>query len=205
MDRGRREGRPDEHDVTLLLQAIGNGEREAMDRLIPMVYPAIRELAARQMAGERRAHTLQPTALVNEAYLRLVDRREPSWENRAHFLGAAAQIIRRVLVEHARARNREKRGGGALKVTLSEELPGGLAMDLDILALDEAMERLGEEHPEERQAVELRFFGGLSVPEAARVLGVSTRTVERRWTYARAWLFRELRDGEKTLAAEDPD
>jgi RNA polymerase sigma factor (TIGR02999 family) len=182
-------------DVTMLLRAIGEGDREALDRLIPLVYPELRALAARQMNRERKDHTLQPTALVNEAYLRLVDRREPSWESRAHFLGAASQVIRRVLVEHARARKREKRGGDALKVTLSDDPAGDGGFDLDLLALDEALDHLGEEHPDERRAVELRYFGGLSVPEAAKVLGVSTRTVERHWTFARAWLFRELGRG----------
>jgi RNA polymerase sigma factor (TIGR02999 family) len=184
-----------EHDVTMLLQAIGKGDRSAMDRLVPLLYDEIREIAARHMARERKDHTLQPTALVNEAYMRLIDRREPDWENRTHFLGVASQVIRRVLVEHARARNRDKRGGGALMVTLSEGLAGGPAVDLDILALDRALDKLGESDPDERQVVELRFFGGMSVPEVAKVLGVSTRTVERRWTYARAWLFRELKGG----------
>jgi RNA polymerase sigma factor (TIGR02999 family) len=194
-----------QRDVTVLLQAIRKGDPDAMDRLMPLVYPEIRKLAARHMDRERRNHTLQPTALVNEAYLRLVDRREASWESRAHFLGAASQVIRRVLVEHARARNREKRGGGALRVTLAEEPAGGASVDLDVLALDQALDRLGEEHPAERQAVELRFFGGLSIPEAAEVLGVSTRTVERRWTFARAWLFRELRDGSEAPSKGEVD
>jgi len=189
----------DSHDVTMLLRAICDGDSGALDRLIPLMYPEIRALAVRHMNRERKGHTLQPTALVNEAYLRLADCREPSWKSRAHFLAAASQVIRRVLVEYARARKREKRGGGrAFKITLSDDLAGGRGLDLDILALDEALDRLGDEHPDERRAVELRYFGGLSVPEAAQVLGVSTRTVERHWTFARAWLFRELGRGTDT-------
>jgi len=179
-------------DVTQLLQAIGRGDSGAMDRLIPLLYDEIHRIAAGQMKGERRNHTLQPTALVHEAYVRLLDSRNPNWENRAHFLGAAANVIRRVLVDHARSRNRVKRDGNWLRVTLSEALTGGQALDLDILALDHAMGRLQEEDPEEHQVVELRFFGGMSIPETAKALGVSERTVERRWSYARAWLFREL-------------
>jgi len=185
-----------EHDVTLLLQAIRDGDRGALDELVPLVYDEIRAIARRQLGRERRDHTLQPTALTNEAYLRLVGRTEANWANRAHFFGVASQVIRRVLVEHARARGRDKRGGHALRVTLTEQLVGGGSIDLDFLALDTALEELGEEHPDEKQVVELRFFGGLSIPEAAELLGVSTRTVERRWTFAPAWLFRALRDGE---------
>ncbi len=163
-----------------------------MDRLLPLLYQEIREIAACHMSRERRDHTLQPTALVHEAYLRLVDRKQSSWENRAHFLGAASQVIRRVLVEHARARKRVKRGGGMFLVTLPRELAGGEMADLDLIALDRALERLGKEDPDERAVVELRFFGGMSVPEIAKALNTSTRTVERRWTFAKAWLFREL-------------
>lgn len=186
-----------DHDVTILLRAISDGDRSALDDLIPLVYDEIRQIAARHMSRERRDHTLQPTALVNEAYLRLVQRNEPNWESRAHFFGVASQVIRRVLVEHARSRGRQKRGSNPLMVTLSEELVGGPAMNMDILALDRALDQLAVEHPEEKQVVELRFFGGLSVPEAATLLDVSPRTVERRWTFARAWLLRELLGGSK--------
>jgi RNA polymerase sigma factor (TIGR02999 family) len=181
-----------EHDVTALLRALNDGDRDAMDRLIPLLYQEIREIAAHHMGMERRDHTLQPTALVNEAYLRLAGSKTSNWESRAHFLGAASRVIRRVLVEHARSRNRLKRGGGQQLVTLPREIAGDEGIDLDLLALDRALQRLGEEDPEEKEVVELRFFGGMSVPEIARVLGVSPRTVERRWSYARAWLFREL-------------
>ncbi len=191
-----------EHDVTILLRAISDGDRGAIEHLIPLVYDEIRAIAGRHMSRERRNHTLQPTALTNEAYLRLVGRTEANWENRAHFFGVASQVIRRVLVEHARARGRDKRGGNALRITLDEDLAGGQGLDLDFLALDGALEELGEEHPEEKQVVELRFFGGMSVPETAKVLDVSSRTVERRWTFARAWLFRKLRGREGTSSGE---
>lgn len=184
-----------EHEITLLLQKLEAGQREALDELVARLYPEIREIASRHMSGERRGHTLQPTALVNEAYVRLLARREPKWESRAHFLGAASQVIRRVLVEHARARKRRKRGGQVVMVTLPSELGGGSAVDLDLVALDEALDRLGREDPEDRAVVELRFFGGMSAQEIARALRTSTRTVERRWAYARAWLFRELNAG----------
>lgn len=190
-----------EHDVTILLQAIRDGDRGALEELVPLVYDEIRAIARRHLSRERRDHTLQPTALTNEAYLRLVGRTEANWANRAHFFGVASQVIRRVLVEHARARGRDKRGGNALRVTLSEELVGGSPVDLDFLALDTALEELGAEHPDEKQVVELRFFGGMSVPETAELLGVSTRTVERRWTFARAWLFRKLQDQDEEAAA----
>lgn len=185
----------DSRDVTQLLLEINQGRREALDLLIPLLYREIRAIAARQLSRERKDHTLQPTALVNEAYLRLVGSKQQSWENRAHFLGAAARVIRRVLVDHARTRNRDKRGGGACLVTLPGELAGGEEIDLDLIALDQALDKLGGEDPDERAVVELRFFGGMSVPEVARALGTSARTVERRWTYARSWLFRELQAG----------
>jgi RNA polymerase sigma factor (TIGR02999 family) len=181
-----------DHDVTALLEAINSGQKGAVDRLVPLLYSEIRKIAAHHMSGERKDHTLQPTALVHEAYLRLLGSREPNWENRAHFLGAASRVIRRVLVDHARAKNRVKRGGGQFLVTLPRELAGSDAIDLDLIALDRALDLLEQEDPEEKAVVELRFFGGMSVPEIAKALGVSTRTVERRWSYARAWLFREL-------------
>ncbi|MGD8375207.1 MAG: sigma-70 family RNA polymerase sigma factor [Acidobacteriota bacterium] len=182
-------------EITRLLARWRGGDAEALDRLFPLVYGPLREIAARQMRVERPGHTLQPTALVNEAYLRLVRRDGAVVEDRAQFLAVAAQAIRRILVDHAREKGRLKRGGGRLRVTLSEEVAAD-ARDLDLVALDEALERLGEQDPENQQVVELRFFGGLSEKEVATVLGLSERTVRRRWTYARAWLFRELsRDG----------
>lgn len=184
-----------EHDVTALLSSLKDGDREAMDRLLPLVYREMRALAAHYMKQERKDHTLQPTALVHEAYLRLVQRDNPAWENRAHFLGVASQAIRRILVEHARAKNRDKRGGGAVKVTLTEAALSGPAMDLDVLALDEALTRLGEEDDSARQVVELRFFGGMTIEETSEALGMAARTVHRRWAYAKAWLYRELGAG----------
>lgn len=179
-------------EVTQLLQALGDGDRQALDRLLPLVYDEMREIAARHMRRERQDHTLQPTALAHEAYLRLCQRESPHWESRAHFLGVAAQAIRRILVEHARAKQRDKRGGGWVRVTLSNGPAGPQDLDLDVLALDQALERLGKEDPEDQRVVELRFFGGLSVKETALVLGMSERTVQRRWSFSRIWLYREL-------------
>ncbi len=183
------------HDVTALLHSLKEGDRQALDRLLPLVYQEMRALAAHHMKQERADHTLQPTALVHEAYLRLVKRDSPDWENRAHFMGVASQVIRRTLVEHARARKRDKRGGGAVKVTLTEQALSGPAMDMDVLALDEALTRLGEEDDSAQQVVELRFFGGMTTKETAEALGMAERTVHRRWAYAKAWLFQELRAG----------
>jgi RNA polymerase sigma factor (TIGR02999 family) len=182
-----------EGDVTRLLRALGAGDDEALDRLLPLVYDELRAVATRHMRRERRDHTLQPTALVHEAYLRLVRRESRNWENRAHFLGVATQAIRRTLVEHARAKKRDKRGGGMVRVTLSEGSAAEKAIDIDVLVLDQLLTRLGEEEPMEQKIVELRFFGGLTEEETARALGVGKRTVERHWAFARAWLYRELR------------
>jgi RNA polymerase sigma factor (TIGR02999 family) len=154
----------------------------------------MRALAAYHMKSERRNHTLQPTALVHEAYIRLVKRDSPEWDNRAHFFSVASQVIRRILVEHARAKLSDKRGGGAVRVTLTEEAISGPAMDMDVLALDEALTRLGTEDGTAQKIVELRFFGGMTAQETATALGVSLRTVHRRWAYAKAWLYRELID-----------
>lgn len=178
-------------EVTVLLHALRNGDRSALDRLQPLVYDELRAVAARQLRGERRDHTLQPTELVHEAYLRLLDRHSPDWQSRAHFLGVAAQTIRRILVEHARARSREKRGGGLLRVTLSESMRTD-EPDLDLLALDDALEKLGREDRADLEIVVLRYFGGLSVKEIAEVRGISERTVHRRWEFAKAWLYRAL-------------
>lgn len=183
-----------EHDVTLLLRAISDGKREALDQLVPLVYDEIRRIAARHLQRERVNHTLQPTALANEAYLKLANQDDPHWKDRAHFLRVAALVVRNVLVDHARARNREKRGGDRLIVTLVEDAVGGTGIDLDILALDQALEQFAADYPDEAQVVELRYFGGLTGEEAAEVLGVTRRTVDRRWTFARAWLFRRLKN-----------
>lgn len=182
----------DQTDVTQLLHAVRDGDPNALDRVMSLVYDEMRKIAAWHLKRERPDHTLQPTELVHETYMRLVQRESRNWENRAHFLGVATQAIRRVLVEHARARQREKRGGGAVRVTLSEGLPSERTLDIDVLMLDEVLTRLGEEEPIEQKIVELRFFGGLTEEETARLLGVSKRSVARHWAFAKAWLFREL-------------
>jgi RNA polymerase sigma-70 factor (ECF subfamily) len=186
-----------DRDVTALLRHLRDGDDRALDRLLPLVYGEMRALAAYHMRGERKNHTLQPTALVHEAYLRLVDRESPDWDNRAHFFGVASQVIRRILVEHAREKLRKKRGGGAVRVTLTEAALSGPAMDMDVLALDEALSRLGTEDDTAQKIVELRFFGGMTAQETATALDLSVRTVHRRWAYAKAWLYRELMDGGK--------
>jgi RNA polymerase sigma-70 factor, ECF subfamily len=180
-------------DVTELLLQWSNGNEAALHRLMPFVYDECRRIAARQMRGEREEHTLSPSALVNELYLRLVDQRRTTWSNRAHFFGIAAQLMRRVLVDHARARLAEKRDGGRLLVSLqaADEVatPSPLT---DVLAIDEALQRLGQIDPDQQRLVELRFFAGLTVDETAHVLNRSPRTVKREWQLAKAWLFREL-------------
>jgi RNA polymerase sigma factor (TIGR02999 family) len=182
-------------EVTQLLSEYRGGRREALDQLLPIVYGELRVMAARYLRGERGDHTLQPTALVHEAYVRLVDQRDVDWQNRAHFFGVAAQIMRRLLVDHARASQRRKRGGGQLKVPLEEagDVAGAAGgNEVDLLALDDALERLAALSPQQGRVVELRYFGGLSIEETAEVLGVSTMTVKRGWAMARAWLHREL-------------
>ncbi len=182
-------------DVTRLLIASSAGYRAAMDELLPMVYDELRRLAQSYLRNERPGHTLQGTALVHEAYLRLIDQKNVQWKNRAHFFGIAAQMIRRILVDHARGRNAEKRGAGAPRLSLDEALgvPGG--RDLDLISLDDALNGLAQIDPEQSRIVELRFFGGLSIDETAAVIGVSPATVNREWAAARAWLFREMSRG----------
>jgi RNA polymerase sigma factor (TIGR02999 family) len=180
-------------NITQLLAAWSDGDRAALDVLAPLVEQELHHIAARYMAGERDEHVLQPTALVNEAYLRLVDWKNVRWQNRAHFFGVAAQLMRRVLVDFARSRRRAKRGGDEVRVTLTEagDLPSR-SRDADLEALDEALKRLEVLDPRQGRVVELRFFGGLSLEETAHVLGVSVGTVRRDWSLARAWLYREL-------------
>jgi RNA polymerase sigma factor (TIGR02999 family) len=179
-------------DVTELLSQYRGGKREALDLLVPLVYDELRRIAARYMRAEAASHTLQPTALVNEAYMRLVDQREVEWQSRAHFFGVAAQLMRRLLVDHARGRNRQKRGGGLVVVPLEEQDVAAPDDGLDLVALDDALERLAELSPQQARVVELRYFAGLSIEETAEVLGVSTMTVKRGWAMARAWLHREI-------------
>jgi RNA polymerase sigma-70 factor, ECF subfamily len=179
-------------NVTQLLAAWSAGDAAALDQLTPVLHQELHRLAVRQMAGERPGHILQPTALVNEAYMRLVNWKEAHWQNRAHFFGTAAQIMRRVLVDMARTRGREKRGGGQLHVSLSEAEQQPAAHRADLMELDEAMKALELVDARKSRVVELRYFGGLSLEEAALVLDVSVATVRRDWSFARAWLFREL-------------
>ncbi len=160
---------------------------------MPSVYSELHDLAQAALRRERRDHSLQATALVNEAYLRLVDQRQVDWRNRAHFFGASANIIRRILVDHARKRRADKRGGWATKVTLDEALDAAKGADIDVLALDEALDHLSTVDPKQSQLVELRFFGGLSIAEAAEVMRLSPATLKREWRVARMWLRRELR------------
>ena len=183
-------------DITQLLKDWSAGDQEALARLMPLVYDKLRQLAGGQLRREQHALSLNPTALVHEAYLRLVDQPQGSWENRAQFFGLAAKLMRNILVDHARARQADKRGGGALQVSLSAVDQLGHAAqepDVEMLALDAALQRLDEYNPQYSQMIELRFFGGLTIPETAEVMGLSHATVERNWNFARAWLRNELR------------
>ena len=182
-------------NVTQLLVAWSGGDAAALEALSPVIQHELHRLATRQMAGERPGHLLQPTALVNEAYLRLVNWKDVQWQNRAHFFGTAAQIMRRVLVDMARSRGRAKRGRGQVHVSLSEAERHPAMDRADLMALDDALKALEEVDARKSRVVELRYFGGLSLEEAALVMGVSVATVRRDWSLARAWLFRELSRG----------
>lgn len=183
---------PSPHEVTQLLVAWSNGDRVARDELMPLVYEELRRLAHRYMGRERPGHTLQTSALVNEAYLRLIDQNDVHWQNRAHFFGIAAQMMRRILVDYARKRGFAKRGGDARPVPLEEAMIVSQERAANVVALDDALKSLAELDPRKSQIVELRFFGGLSIEETAEVLAVSTGTVMRDWTLAKAWLRREM-------------
>ena len=185
-------------DVTKLLQQWTVGGEDALDKLIPPVYAELRRLAASYLRRERRDHTLQATALVHEAFLRLVDQRDVRWQNRAHFFGIAAQLMRRILVDHARAHAASKRGDGARPVSLDDALVVAPAADTDLLALDEALMHLAAVDPQQARIVELRFFGGLTIDETAEVLQVSPATVGRDWIMAKSWLYAELGTGPAT-------
>ena len=176
-----------------MLKQWGGGDRDALDRLMPVVYDELRRIAQRRFRRERPDNTLQPTALVNEVYVRLVDQRGMSWQSRAHFFGIAAHIMRQVLVDRARERNAAKRGGGDYKLDLTavSDVPDE-GRRLDLLALDRALERLASFDPQQSRIVELKFFGGLSIEETGDVMGISAATVKREWALAKSWLFREL-------------
>jgi RNA polymerase sigma factor (TIGR02999 family) len=183
---------PSEQDITQLLRAWGNGDQQALGRLTPLVYKELHRVAHRYMADERAGHTLQTTGLVNEVYLRLVDVRGVSWQNRAHFFAICARTMRRILINFARSRQYQKRGGEAVSVTLEDALGVSRQPAVEFLALDDALKGLAKLDPRKNQVVELRFFGGLSVEETAEVLKISPETVMRDWKVARAWLAREL-------------
>ena len=190
---------PSPKEVTRLLVDWGNGDQAALDELIPLVYDELRRLAGRYMRRESEGHTLQTSALVNEAYLRLVDQQNVKWQNRAHFFGVAAQLMRRILVDHARSRSRAKRGGGVQMVPLAEQAV--ISKELaDVIALDDALKNLAEMDPRKSQIVEMKFFGGLTTEEVAEVLNVTSRTVEREWRKAKAWLNRAISKGEPNEA-----
>jgi RNA polymerase sigma factor (TIGR02999 family) len=179
-------------NVTQLLIGWSKGDKQALDALLPLVYEELRRQASRYLRRERVGHTLQTTALIHEAYLKLVDQKNVQWQNRAHFFGIAAQLMRRILVDHARTRKRAKRGGSDIRVSFNEAEAMAAGKDLDIVALDEALHRLAEIDEQQSKIVELKFFSGLTVEETAEVLAISPATVKRDWSMAKAWLHREL-------------
>ena len=181
-----------ERDVTSLLVRWGNGDANAFDELAPIVYDELRKLARSHLRRERPDHTLQSTALVHEAYLRMIDQQAVSWQNRSHFYGIAAQMIRRILVDYARAKQTKKRGEALPKIAFDEAVGAHASEDLDLVALDDALKALAEIDPRQSRIVELRYFAGLSIEDTAEVLQISPATVKRDWTVARAWLKREL-------------
>ena len=178
--------------ITQLLVAWSEGRRDALDRLVPLLYEDLRRLAAGYMRHESPGHSLQPTALVHEAYVRLIDQRQVHWRNRAHFFGVAAGIMRRILVDHARSRRADKRGGEWDRVTLVDDQVADRSQAIDVLALHESLERLAAFDPRQERIVELRYFGGLTIQEVAEVVGISEATVVRDWTIAKAWLRADL-------------
>ena len=185
---------PSPKEVTRLLVDWGKGDQAALDELIPLVYDELRRVARRYMRRESQGHTLQTSALVNEAYLRLIDQNSVQWQNRAHFFGVAAQLMRRILVDHARSRLRAKRGGGVQMVSLTEQAVADKEV-AEVIALDNALKNLAEMDPRKSQVVEMKFFGGLTTEEVAEVLKVTSRTVEREWRKAKAWLNRAISKG----------
>ena len=180
------------HEITQLLAEWSDGNQTALDKLYPLVYDELHKMARRYMGRERRGHTLQTTALINEAYVRLVDQKNVHWQNRSHFFAISAQIMRRILIDHARREHYAKRGGGAQKISLDEVAIVAVERASSLILLDEALTRLGEIDPRRSQVVELRYFGGLNNEEIAGVLKISENTVTRDWNMARAWLYQEL-------------
>ena len=183
---------PSPQEVSQLLIQWSNGDKSALNKLTPLIYDELRRLAHHYMSHERAGHTLQTTALVNEAYLRLVNRKDVHWQNRAHFFAIAAKLMRSILVDHARSRTYAKRGGGAAKVSLDEALIVSQERAGEVVALDDALRRLEEIDAQQSHIVELRFFAGLTIEETAEVLSLSPATIKREWTTAKAWLYREL-------------
>lgn len=189
-----------QNQVTQLLLDWGNGDKAALDKLVPVVYQELRRLAAYYMRRERPGHTLQTSALVNEAYMRLVDYSQMRWQSRAHFFAVAAQAMRRILVEHARKRHFAKRGGGAVKVSFDEAAIVSQEQDADLVALDDALTSLEAMDERKARIVELRYIGGLNIEETAEVLAISPATVQREWRAAKAWLYREIKEGARDEA-----
>jgi RNA polymerase sigma-70 factor (ECF subfamily) len=183
---------PDTGNITQLLIEVTNRNSAAVDVLLPLIYDELRKLAANYLRRERSDHTLEPTALVHEAYLRMVDQTQVNWQNRAHFFGVAAQMMRRILVDHARAHNAEKRGQDFQKLSLDENIDKSVERSSELIALDDALRTLSEVDEQKGRIVELRFFGGLSIDETAEVLGVSAPTVKRQWRMAKAWLYGQV-------------
>ncbi|HKO96225.1 MAG TPA: sigma-70 family RNA polymerase sigma factor [Pyrinomonadaceae bacterium] len=182
-------------EITRLLADWANGDREALDKLTPLVHSELRRIARRQMSGERQGHTLQATALVNEAYLKLSGREGFEWHDRAHFFAVCAQVMRHILIDHARTHSRDKRGGGAVQVSLDEVAVMGQEQTENFVALDEALRALEALDPQKGRIVELRYFAGLSLEETAEVLKISVSTVRREWRRAKAWLYRAITEG----------
>ena len=189
---GSSRGDPLSQNITHLLREWSDGDQDALNRLTPLVYEELRQQAARYLRRERAGHTLQTTALINEAYLRLIDAKDVRWQSRAHFFAIAANLMRRVLVDHARRRDAEKRGGDHVRLTLDDALAVTASTDIDVLAIDDALNKLAHIDSQQALVVELRFFSGLSVEETATALGISAATVKRDWSVARAWLRREI-------------
>lgn len=197
--------KPAREDVTVLLGQLTGGNEGAASKLIPLVYNELRRLAGGYMRRERSDHTLQPTALVHEAYLKLVEQRSVDWQGRAHFFGIAAQMMRRILIDHARGHLRDKRGGGEKPMPLDDALVFAPEQSTELVKLDQSLERLAELDPRQSKIVELRFFGGLTVEQTAEVLGISPKTVKRDWSVAKAWLHGDLKTTHDDFAGQVGD